>query len=251
VASVSNGWKRKQQLGREPALHNPIDPEHATPDDNEQIWWRDTSHSPGMPDDVEGVQPNIGTPHGGYEDMTPQGGDFGMPAFPGLTLAQGQEIRAIAHEQDFGAGTARRYISPRNRDGVYDVSETVTPDYEGNPAEQNNIRYVTGVGTSYDEGNSVHGRRITRWRERQLDYHWYDVEMRPSYVRQAQTVPQRAVVGDRTQAVSPYSSGEIIYQGDSFVAPMERRTPGPWDQPLVEEGTSPPGADFGLGMWGL
>lgn len=251
--AFSDGWKRAQQQTREPALHNPLDPSHERPQTQEQIWWADTSGAaPGMPSAVEGEQREIGTPPAhGYIDMTPQGGDQGMPAFPGVTLAEGQEIRGIVHNQDFGAVAARKYVSPPNRDGDLNVGMVEAPDYEGNPAEQNSIRYVTGVGAQYDGGNSRHNVRQKRWRDRLIDFHWWQVEMNPSYVRQATpAVTKPMVTNGRTQAMSPFSAGEIEYTGDSFLAPMQRRTPEPWDNDLVQSGT-PDGSDFGLGSWGL
>lgn len=251
--AFTDGWKRAQQTQRDPKLHNQLDPAHENPQNEEQIWWLDTSNAPGMPSDVEDTQESIGTPapHG-YIDQTPQGGDFGMPAFAGLTLEEGQAIRGVAHSQDFGAPAARKYTSPPNRDGDLNIGIVVAPEYEGNPAEQNNIRYVTGVGTEYDGGNSVHNKRMKRWRDRPIDFHWWQVEMNPSYVRQATPAVTKPQVTDgRNQTMSPYGAGEIIYTGDSFLAPMERRTPEPWDTSLIESGTPAPGADFGLGSWGL
>lgn len=252
--AFTGAWKRTTQVQTRPARHNQMDPAHNDPQDEEQIFWTDTSGEivPGMPADVEGDEYNIGTPatHG-YIDSTPQGGDFGMPAFPGFTIAEGQAVRGVAHSQDFGAPAARKYTSPPNRATLH-VQMVETPDYEGNPAEQNNIRWVTGVGGPYDGGNSVHGHRKPRWLDRVIDYHWYSVEMNPSYERHATVaVTKPTVLANRNQAMSPFSAGEILYEGGSFTAPMERRTPEPWDTALIESGVPEPGADFGLGSWGL
>jgi hypothetical protein len=252
--AYTGAWKRQTQTVHDPALHNALDPAHNDPQDEEQIFWVDTSGEivPGMPEDVEGDQYNIGTPAAnGYLDMTPQGGDFGMPAFPGMTIAEGQAIRGVAHSQDFGSVAARKYVPPPNR-GHLEIEMVETPDYEGNPAEQNNIRWVTGVGTTYDNGNSVHGHRKPRWLDRVIPYHWYDVEMNPSYAKYATPAVTKPLVTDnRNQAMSPYPAGAIIYEGGSFTVPQERRTPEPWDTALIESGTPEPGADFGLGSWGL
>ncbi len=249
--AFADGWKKQTQQGRGPALHNQLDPSHETPKDDEQVDWLDTSGAPQMPSDVVGDQYNIGIVPSGFYDATPQGGDFGMPAFPGFDQDEAQATRNVAHAQDFGSVAARSYVTPINRDGTYEVTDVTSPNLEGNPDEQNEIRYVTGVGTKYDEGNSRPNHRITRWRERQLDYHWFDVEMNPSQVRQATTVGVKGVPVNGNQMMSPYGSGEIIYNGDSFLAPVERRTPGPWDEALVETDEAMPGADFGLGMWGM
>jgi hypothetical protein len=253
--SYTDAWKRGTQTQRVPARHNQTDPAHNKPTDQEQIFWIDTSGdiAPGMPSDVQDDQANIGTPttHG-YIDTTPQGGDFGMPAFPGFTIEEGQAVRAVAHAQDFGAFDARKYTSPPNRDGTLNVGMVDAPDYEGNPAEQNNIRWVTGVGGPYDGGNSVHNKRIKRWRDRVVDFHWWEVQMNPSYARYATpAVTKPAVTGDRNQTMSPYSAGEILYDGGAFTLPQERRTPEPWDTALIQSGTPDPGSDFGLGQWGL
>lgn len=253
--AYTDAWKRRTQTQRDPDLHNPIDPAHEHPTDQEQIFWMDTSGqiAPGMPADVEGDEYNIGTPttHG-YIDVTPQGGDFGMPAFPGFTIEEGQAVRGVAHSQDFGAFAARKYVSPPNRDGSLNVGLVEAPDYQGNPQEQNTIRFVTGVNGPYDGGNSVHNKRMKRWRDRIVDFHWWNVEMNPSYARYATPAVSKPVVTDaRNQYMSPYSAGEIIYEGGSFTLPMERRTPEPWDTDLIEPGTPAPGADFGLGQWGL
>jgi hypothetical protein len=253
--AYTDAWKRATQTQRDPMLHNPTDPAHNHPTDEDQIFWADTSGeiAPGMPADVEDHSPGIGTPttHG-YIDTTPQGGDFGMPAFPGFTIDEGQAVRGVAHSQDFGAFAARKYVSPPNRDGDNNIGMVDAPDYEGNPAEQNNIRFVTGVGTQYDGGNSVHNRRIKRWRDRYIDFHWWDVQMNPSYQRHATpAVTKPLVTANRNQAMSPYSAGEILYEGGSFTLPMERRTPEPWDTGMIQPGTPEPGADFGLGQWGL
>lgn len=254
--AYTDAWKRATQTQRDPLLHNPIDPAHNNPQDMEQIFWADTSGqlAPGMPADVEGDEPGIGTPAtGGYVDATPQGGDFGMPAFPGLTIAEGQAIRGVAHEQDFGSYQARKYTSPPNRDGRLNVDDFNSPDNQGNTPEQNNIRFVTGVDTDYDNGNSRHARKIRRWRDRIIDFHWWNVEMNPSYAKYATPAVTKPAVSDlRNQAMSPYSAGEILYEGGSFTLPMERRTPEPWDTNMIQAGVPDPGAgDFGLGQWGL
>jgi hypothetical protein len=251
--AFTDGWKRAQQTQKDPALHNPIDPNHENPHNEEQIFWADTSGSaPGMPAAVEGDQYNIGTPltPGAYVDNTPLGGDFGMPAFPGFTIAEGQAARAVAHAQDFGSVAARKYVTPTDR-GDLTVEMVEAPDYQGDNPEQNKIRYVTGVGTEYDGGNSRHNRRQKRWLERFIDHHWWTVEMQPSYVRQATPAVTKPVAAQRNQSLSPFSAGQIQYQGDSFLNPMERRTPEPWDTALIESGTPMPGDDFGLGSWGL
>ena len=253
--TITGGWKKATQTQKDPALHNPIDPNHNNPQNEEQIWWADTSGNiaPGMPSDVEDTQTSIGTPAAyGYVDMTPQGGDFGMPAFPGMTIEEGQAIRGVAHSQDFGSFAARKYTSPPNRDGDLNVDDFMSPDNQGTESEQNKIRYETGVNTEYDGGNSVSGRKIRRWRDRFIDFHWYKVEMNPSYVKYATpAVAKPQVTAQRNQSMSPFSAGDIIYEGGSFTPPMERRTPEPWDTALIESGTPMPGADFGLGSWGL
>lgn len=251
--AFTGGWKRAQQTQREPMLHNPIDPAHGTPIDEEQIWWEDTSGSaPGMPDSVVDDQQIISPgPAKGYLDLTPQGGDFGMPAFPGFTIAEGQAVRAVAHSQDFGAVAARKYVSPKNRDGDYIVDDYSDNDVRGTSDAQNEIRWKTGVDAESDFGANRH-RVIRRWRDRTIDYHWYQVEMNPSYVRTATPAKLKPMVTDnRNQTMSPFGAGDIYYQGDSFLAPVERRTPPPWDQDMTEEGTPDAGADFALGTWGL
>lgn len=251
----TGAWKRAAQDVQDPKLHNPTDPAHNNPQDEEQIFWADTSGdlAPGMPSDVEGDEYNIGTPAStGYIDMTPQGGDFGMPAFPGFTIREGQAIRGVAHSQDFGAFAARKYVSPPIVDGDRNVDDFLSPDNQGTNSEQNTIRYETGVGTQYDGGNSVHARKIRRWRDRVIPMHWWEVEMNPSYRRSATpAVKKPLVTANRNQAMSPYSAGEILYEGGSFTLPQERRTPEPWDTAMIQPGTPDPGADFGLGSWGL
>jgi hypothetical protein len=252
--AVTGAWKRQTQTQRDPQLHNPIDPAHLTPTDQEQIFWEDTSGqlAPGMPADVEGTEENIGTPttHG-YIDTTPQGGDFGMPAFPGFTIEEGQAVRGVAHSQDFGAFAARKYVSPPNRDGSLNIDDFSAPNFQGTESDQNTIRYETGVEAESDFGANRH-RKIRRWRDRFIDFHWYAVEMNPSYQKYATpAVTKPEVTNARNQAMSPYSAGDILYDGGSFTLPMERRTPEPWDTDLIQPGIPVPGADFGLGQWGL
>lgn len=252
--AYTDAWKRRTQTTREPMLHNPIDPAHSDPTDQEQIFWEDTSGqlAPGMPAEVEGTEPNIGTPatHG-YIDTTPQGGDFGMPAFPGFTIEEGQAVRGVAHSQDFGSFAARKYVSPPNRDGSLNIDDFPGPINQGTESDQNTIRYETGVEAESDFGANRH-RKIRRWRDRFIDFHWWTVEMNPSYQRYATpAVVKPEVTNARNQAMSPYSAGEILYEGGSFTLPMERRTPQPWDTDLIQSGTPDPGADFGLGQWGL
>jgi hypothetical protein len=251
--AFSGGWKRAQQTQREPMLHNPIDPAHLQPIDEEQVWWEDTSGSaPGMPEAVIGEQHVISPgPAKGYLDLTPQGGDFGMPAFPGFTIEEGQAVRAVAHSQDFGSVAARKYVSPKNRDGDYNIDDYSLGDTRGTSDEQNEIRWNTGVDAPSDFGANKH-RTIRRWRDRTIDYHFYNVEMNPSYVRTATPAREKPMVLDgRNQSMSPFAAGDIYYQGDSFLVPTERRTPPPWDQSMTEEGIAESGADFALGSWGL
>ena len=253
--TYTGGWKRATQTTKEPRLHNPTDPAHLNPQDEEQIFWADTSGemAPGMPGEVEGDQYNVGTPatHG-YIDSTPMGGDFGMPAFPGFTILEGQAVRGVAHAQDFGSVAARKYQTPPNLDGERNVDDFLSPDNQGTNTEQQKIRWEYGYGTEYDNGNSVHGRKIRRWRDRVIPMHWYDVEMNPSLRRYATPAVEKPLVtGNRNQSMSPYSAGHILYEGGSFTLPQERRTPEPWDTAMIESGTPEMGADFGLGSWGL
>jgi hypothetical protein len=249
--SFSGGWKRATQTQREPMLHNPLDAGHLTPIDEEQIWWEDTSDAPALPGDVIDEQQVISPgPAKGYVDLTPQGGDFGMPAFPGFTIEEGQAVRGVAHSQDFGSVAARKYSSPKNRDGDYKVDDYGLGDVRGTSDEQNDIRWNTGVDAASDPGANHH-RTIRRWRDRRIDYHWWDVTPSPSYVRNSGMPNTKPQLTNGNQSISPFAAGDIYYQGDSFLVPMERRTPEPWDTAMIEEGSPTPGEDFALGTWGL
>lgn len=232
-----------------------VDPEHLTPtpDPNllvgSQLWVASTP-APTLPD-VLTAEP-FGTPVGGGGplDLTPEDPSFGVGVGPGLTTLESQDIRGQLMEQDLGAVAARQYQPMIDRDGTRHVA--IIPDTIGDGDSPNTLQYErSGVGQPIDPYARL-GKRIKRWMDRYIDMHRYEVRPRPMYAHYASTVAEQSAVVNGNQLVPPFARfGSMAATPDSFVAPQERRSPVPWDQPLTTDGIPAPATGFGLPTWGL
>jgi hypothetical protein len=231
------------------------DPEHLHPTDNLQyehmdpLWMNSGGGVPTLPAEYwanDGVAAIV-VP-GGPIDRTPRTHDFGVGVGPGLDVPTAQAIRAEWGEEDLGAVDARRYIAASDRDGIGPTLAIVadTPGLGTSP--QTNDLKITGVGGTNDPFART-GQRTQRSWDRRIDLHRYEVTYRPMTTKNAKTAQAQPAVPDGTQYTSPFetaATGWGNFQPDSFVAPQERRTPEPWDQPLTVDGS---GVDNQV--WGL
>lgn len=233
----------------------PIDPEHLTPTPNpDQVTgsqlWVESTPTPTLPDSLT-AEP-FGTPIGGGGpiDRTPEDPSHGVGVGPGLTTAQSQAVRGALMSEDLGAVAARQYQATIDRDGTRNVA--IIPDTPGQGESPDTIalRYRTGVGQPNDPGARL-AHRIKRWMDRVIDMHWYEPSYRPATAVFARPVNPHPAVANGNQLTSPFAAFVPSGTPDTFVAPQERRSPVPWDQPLATDGITGITTDFGLPTWGL
>jgi hypothetical protein len=252
--AYSGAWVVKSQTRARVALQAPTDPEHLNPTEDldhpgQQALWVNQAPAPDLPGELFIGQDGQPVVVAGPVDATPDDPNHGVGVGPGLTIRESQELRGTLHSEDFGAVAAHAWDPMVNRDGAPHVE--IIDDTPGEGDSPQTLQYGrTGVGQPNDPYART-GRRIKRWYDRYIDMHRYEVELRPQYLRSAKTVALAQPVPTQNQLTSPYPA----FTGapgtpDSFVAPQDRRTPGPWDQALVTDGTDQL-AGFGLTSWGL
>jgi hypothetical protein len=247
-------WKTKtQQPVKAAPLVPGLDPDHLTPENQQDANYVDTTGGPGLPTDVEGGQfeqnPRVPVL---YLDQTPVDHDWGVGDLPGVTHAEGRRIGTAMRELDFGAVAAEDYVNPGRREGTYEVQRVQNTDLDGASPATVEIRWDTGVGSPYDL-DARSNIRITRWRDRWIDMHWWATEWRALPDKTAKTAPELGYVQNRTSTtVSPYQ-GNLITDPRNWQTPQERRGTRDWDESMTEDGTAEPLADqmFGLTSWGL
>jgi hypothetical protein len=211
--------------------------------------------SPVLPSDLYPVDA-AGLPTGdGPVDQTPQDHLYGAGAAPGLDPLAAIDDASPWRMADDGAVAATHWRPAKNMDGAphLDVVTDMIGDGDS-PASLQLLR--TGVGQPNDPLARL-AKRQKRWYERYINFHRFDVQPRPlvpHYAKPAQGVP---VVPGRTQYESPF--GNVVLEDvgvrDRFVAPLVRRQPGPWDEPISTDGAAStvagvPGA-YGLTRYGL
>ena len=256
-------WARRTQTIQEQPLQAAIDPEHLTPTDNPEYsglrpMWVNTAPAPVLPTDAVGVQ--ITTMHGGIGpvDKTPLDHGYGMGSGPGLDTLASQDYRSAWHSDDQGSNAALRWNPMMDRDDRPGSphADFIPHDPAGGDSPQTLQLERTGPGQPNDP-NARAGRAFRRWRDRYLEMHRFRTEMRPLTPRYARGAQPQPAVPDGTQITSPYATAVTQHLGviDNFVAPMMRRTPGPWDESMTTDGTSQTIAgasnNYGLTSWGL
>lgn len=251
------GWARANVPTLEVPLKPPVDPEHLAPHPDVDVppnafaLWSSTVSSPALDGQVLGDDPYQLPVPGGPVDQTPEDHSFGMAGGNGVTQLQAQQLRAAAQAAGgvYGAYEAHAWEPMVVRDG--DPRLAVIPDTAGDgdsPATVE-LRNRTGVGVASDGGNSRLASRQKRWYDRFIDMHRYPVVFRPMYLRNAKGTPSVPAIAERNQLASPFPRNVFSGTRDSFVAPQERRTPVPWDQPITHDGADL--AEAALPSWGL
>jgi hypothetical protein len=228
-------------------IQAPTDQRHLVPQDEDQEGWYQDTRVPSLPDVLDGEQGGPGYAGGGPVDLTPWDHGDGGPRGNGLTTEEAQEIRSVYHEIDQGSYAAHTWNVQAARDGEYNVD--VVPDMVGDGTSPETLTYqVQGVGAPTDP-YARPGRRIQRWRDRFIDRHFWEASSGPTATRNAYTAPAKAAQGNGNQTTSPYEANTIRLT-DQFVAPQNRITPRPWDQPITTTGDLGTN-EAGLPTWGL
>jgi len=257
VATYSGAWARQRLPSQLVPLQAPVDPEHLTPsnlDDRapgQQPLWSTSVHAPTLPDELAGHDPSGVIEPGGPVDSTPADPNLGIAGGNGLTTLEAQALRGLAHSQDFGAVAAHQWQPQTDRFDGSGPHVEIIPDTigDGDSPSTVDLRYRTGVGAASDDGNSRLAKRQKRWWDRVIDFHRWPVTYRPRIAVNARTPSATPPVASGGQLVSPFPA--LVWTGtpDRFVAPQERRTPGPWDEPLQTDPMS--AGPYALGSWGL
>lgn len=252
--AYAGAWKKatQQPVKRAPLVPG-IDPDHITPENEQDPNYVDTTGGPGLPTDVEGGQfeqdPRVPVL---YLDQTPVDHEWGVGDLPGVTQAEARRIGTAMRELDFGAVAANEYENPGRREGTYEVLRVQNGDNDGASPETVAIRWDTGVGSPYDL-DARSNIRITRWRDRFIDMHWWATEWRALPDTHAKLAPELPYVANRTATtVSPYE-GNLITDPMNWQTPQERRGTRDWDESMTTDGTGQPlaGQAYGLTTWGL
>lgn len=251
--AFTGAWRKQTITQPSVPLVQPIDPEHLTPENEQDANYVDTTGAPYLPTDIEDgqyVQTNVPSR---YLDRTPLDPNFGVGDLPGVSYAEARRISGIAHQLDTGAVAAREHEPAGRREGTYEVLRVQNEPLDGASPETVAIRWQTGAGSPYDP-DARRNIRITRWRDRTIDMHWWTEQMRPLPVANAKTSRTLPVVENRTASnLSPYA-GNVIEHPDNWQTPQERRAPRTWDEGMTTDGTEPnplAAQAFGLTMWGL
>lgn len=255
---LSGAWARRSTPTLAVPLKPQPDPEHLNPTDNVDVMagmplWVESDAAPTLPTQftTEGFGVPIGG--GGPVDHTPDDPNYGPGAGHGQTLAEAQAVRTEWMSRDDGAVAARLWQPAVDRDGAPHVA--IIPDVPLDGESPQTLEYKrSGVGTANDPFART-GKRIKRWYDRFIDRHMWDVDFRPAPVRNAKTA-QNQPPGGNTQYDSPWSiPAPARTSPDAFVAPMVRRTPVDWAQPISDDGTVAQllgdRNQFGLPSWGL
>lgn len=248
--AVTGGWKRRAVRGaQDPPRHPGIDPEHASPVDAPDPTMGDLTGAPGLPAEWAGGQYLQGPVASEYVDLTPVDHMHGLGALPGVSLEDAQARAGRVRSEDWGADDQRSFERPRYQEHGRRHTEMVSQGLGG--ASPETLRYqVEGVESPIDP-HARHNRRVARWHEPgPVDMHWYGPEKRPRYLKTATGSRERDAVPARTQHVSPFGAGRIE-RPDNWAPAVVRRSPRDWSESSAVDAAPQPGADFGLGSWGL
>jgi hypothetical protein len=239
---------------QQPGIAGPRDPAHQNPSDHDTGRnWQTAPDSPAiMPADTLDEQAfTLDAAAGGYP-WNPGGHEDGLGYGAGLSFAASMAQNNAARSTDDGSVVQRTWAPAADRDGDWNVDRyqwPVDPDGIGSPGWIDSQR-----GLSPDAyPNRRTGHRITRRRHRVFQRRSWDVEFRPIVTPNAYTAPPLTQVDERTKYVSPFP--DSVAGGVRVVnttAPQTRRTPGPWDESITQDGTvATPNAEFGFQSWGL
>lgn len=245
-------WGKATRTNLVTPLHQPLDEAHSNPDVEVPDIEVDTTGAPTLPMDlIDGqyLQPPV---TGGPLDMTPMDHSVGVGAQPGVSLDVAREIGVLAHEVDMGSVESRLEDVPQTgtRLGEYHVEDVRTLPNNGDSPDFPEIRYDSGVGVASDPF-ARSSWRIQRWTDGEIDWHRWATEYRPRFLRNSNGSMAYAPPAVGAPWLSPFGSGEIVYQ-DDYQPSQERRAPRGWDeQDTVDVVGVPMAADFGLPTWGL
>lgn len=242
MAAQTRGWARGGWAQRKAATTPAValkpgpDPEHLNPTANIDVsvgtpLWAQSTPSPALPASMT-QEPIRTVTHAGVGPLnhTPLDPEFGVGVGHGQTQLEAQEVRGAWMDLDYGAVAAHEWQPLTDRDGSPTVAFVPDAMLDGDsPATLELER--TGVGRPNDPYARPQTRRLQRAWQRIWDMHWWQVELRPSYARNAYEQPNQPPVPTGTQYDSPYPSLAWMSTPDRFVQPQERRSPTLWSPP--------------------
>lgn len=241
MASSTRGWARGGWAQRKAAttpvvaLTPGIDPEHSNPTANIDVaagtpMWVQSTPMPALP--AQMTQEPFRTPtHAGVGPVnhTPLDPEFGTGVGHGQTIEEAQEVRTEWMSLDYGAVAAHEWQPLTDRDGS--PTAVLIEDTPGDGDSPQTLQLErTGVGQPNDPFARV-GKRLQRAWQRVWDMHRWDVELRPTYARNAYEQPNQPPVATGGQYDSPYASLAWMSTQDRFVHPQTRRSPTLWSPP--------------------
>lgn len=248
-------WSRLTGTPTTPPLVAPIDPEHGDPQPDPNAV---PGQAPGYVNTAPApLYPNMDTDlpafyaGGGLVAQEPTDPGYGVGAGPGLTELEAQEIRGVLNNRDFGTPAANQIQPMTDRydgSGPHVLMIEDTPGQGDSPQTLQHQR--TGVGAP-DDLYSHAGKRQKRWWDRVIDNHWFQPSMRPLTPRNAYSAPVQPASPAGGPLASPFATVVSYSPGssDTFVTPQDRRTPDPWDTPMVTDG-SDASSPLGVQAWG-
>lgn len=260
--AFSGAWAARSQQPQNVALTPGIDSQHMKPDPDPNLPqgqrpdWQQATAVPDMPVALMGSIPSVD--HigiGPVDSVNYENTLGGMGSGHGLDPLQAMDASRDAHMTDDGSYAARMYRAAVDRDGTYHAAIVHATPGDGE-SPQTLAMQQTGVGAPTDQGNSRQSKRITRWAERRIDMHWWEVAFRPLRPNYARPVAVSQVTETNQRAPgTPSVVGWNPSTSDRFVEPMTRRSPGDWQEPFTADGTRTAMAtaqgQFALGSWGL
>jgi hypothetical protein len=240
-------WSSRTTTANVAALVQPIDPQHSDPSpdlrwpDGQTPTWVSSVYAPSLPPEYTGE--GFATPvaaGGGPIDFTPISHDIGGGGVEhGQDTMEALDRRGELHSIDYGATEARRYIAFKDREPGTGPQHAFRENSAGHGDSPQTLELQqTGVDRPNDPYARLGTRWLSRWWERPIDMHWWNVEFRPLLPKQAYTAPEQAPTPDGNQYDSPYvANGPFEATPDRFVVPQERRQPVSWSQNLTEDGS--------------
>jgi hypothetical protein len=238
----SGAWLTQSQDYQYVPYQQAIDPQHLNPDPNPDFAgttpvWANNSPAPDLPSALLPGQTVDVLPTGvgpvSYDPLNPA---IGVGVGHGLSDEEAMDNAARWQMKDDGSYGAHRWLPVRDRAGEYSV-DRMDSNPELGDSPQTVALERTGVGHANDPEARLGWRVWRSWAEK-IDFHRWAVSFRPVEPKFARTTPVHQVAyANQYTPHTPSAVGWNPGSPDKFVAPMTRRSPGQWDEPLVTDGT--------------
>ncbi len=257
--AFSPTWNIKQMATNRALVGTAPDPLHNTPSTHDHVQsnnagvesWMSQVPDPGTAAVLQGEGSIYADARGGGGpvDNTPVDHTTGLGVGAGLTQAQSSAQNEAAHQMDFGALAAHRFVAPQSVDG-HQVTERLAQDVPigelGSPGLTES--HIGTSPVSYPNAQRT-GHRMHFWRDRVMHRLTFTTDHRPLYTPNAYAATD-APAGD-SQYVSPYPRlgrvHTLLQQ-----PPQMRRSPADSGDVTTTDGTEPATyAPAPLDVWGL